>query len=80
MLNCFPCVSIGILALKMSQLAPIHGDDDYDYDNIYDDENQLKKCLIFYCFSCQVIGGLIVNKNLKRGMKVHEKVSAGGRR
>ena len=27
-----------------------------------------------------MIGGLIVNKNLKRGMKVHEKVSAGGRR
>ena len=30
--------------------------------------------------SKQVIGGLIVNKNLKRGMRVHEKVSAGGRR
>ena len=28
----------------------------------------------------KVIGGLIVNKNLKRGMRVHEKVSAGGRR
>ena len=28
----------------------------------------------------KVIGGLIVNKNLKRGTKVHEKVSAGGRR
>ena len=27
-----------------------------------------------------MIAGLVVNKNLKKGAKVHEKVSAGGRR
>ena len=44
-----------------------------DWLSSLSDQTKLKQILIFYCFSCQV-------KNLKRGMKVHEKMSAGGRR